>query len=420
MVAVIAGLVLLAALITWMLLGAIPRRVVIATGAPEGMFHMLAVRYAEILAEDGVTLVERPSQGAGENLRLLQDAGSGVDVAFAQGGLAEGVRGPEMLATLFYDAMWGFYRRGQELNQLDQLRGKRIAVGPEGSGARVFVAPLLAANDVTAGNSTLLPLAHMPAVHALQKGEVDAVVLMGPAQTPAIDAALRDPGLELMSFARAAAYERRFPFIDKLVLPAGTIDLARDIPPRDVTLLGTKAMLVARAGLSDAIVDLLLDAARDVHAEPGFFEANSEFPTVERVDLPVSEAAIHHHRFGPRLLHRYMPFFMATFLERMIIVLLPLVVIIVPLMNLVPQLLRWRVRSRIYRWYGELALLEREVAQTVEAPPVERWLSDLDRIERAAERVRTPTSYAGEWYTLREHIAFVRRAVMAKATPATT
>ena len=49
---------------------------------------------------------------------------------------------------------------------------------------------------------------------------------------------------------------------------------AAELSPRDVTLLGTKAMLVARAGLSDAIVDLLLDAARDVHAEhQGIFDA---------------------------------------------------------------------------------------------------------------------------------------------------
>lgn len=415
MAGVIAGVVLLAALITWMLQGAIPRRVVIAAGAPNGMFHQLAVKYTEILAQDGVTLVVRNTPGAAENLRLLQDPASGVDVAFTQGGLAAGVNGPEMLATLFYDALWVFYRSEQPVDQLDRLRGKRLAIGPEGSGARAFVEPLLAANDVTARNSTLLPLAQLEAVHALQRGEVDAVMLMGPAHMSSIDTALRDRDLKLMSFARAAAYERRFAHIDKLVLPAGAVDLGRDIPPRDVTLVGTKAMLVARAGLSSAIVDLLLDAARDVHAEPGLFEANSEFPTVERVDLPVSEAAIHHHRFGPRLLHRYMPFFMATYLERLIIVLLPLVVIIVPLMNVVPQILRWRVRSRIYRWYGELALLEREVEQSTGTLPVERWTADLDRIERAATRVRAPASYAGEWYTLREHIDFVRRAVQARA-----
>lgn len=413
-IGVALGILGLAVLITWALQGAIPRQVVIATGSPDGIYHQLAAKYAEVLAQDGVTLVEHPSPGPAESLRLLMDPTSGVDVAFVQGGFGDEVKGPEMLAALFYDALWVFYRGDRDLTQLDHLRGKRLAVGAEGGGTRAFVEPLLRANEVTAANSTILPLGRLEAIHALQRGEIDAAIFMGPAQSPAIDAGLRDPSLKLMNFARAAAYERRFHHISKLVLPGGAIDLAHDVPPRDTTLIGTKAMLVARDGLSPAIVNLLLDAARDVHAEAGYFEQNSEFPTVDRVDLPVSEAAVHHHRFGPRFLHRYLPFFMATYLERLIIVLLPLIVIIVPIVNLVPQILRWRVRSRIYRWYGELALLEREVGQTTGTPPVERWIADLDRIERAAARVRAPASYAGEWYTLREHIDFVRRAVQAK------
>ena len=199
------------------------------------------------------------------------------------------------------------------------------------------------------------------------------------------------------------------------MLPAGAVDLARDIPAGDVTLLGTKAMLVARDDLPNPIIDLLLDAAREIHAEAGYFENNSEFPTVERVDLPVSDAAERHQRFGPRVLQRYLPFFVATYLERLIVVLLPLIVIIVPLVNILPQVLRWRARSRIYRWYGELALLEREVQRNKGDPPLARWNADLDRIEHSAAHVRAPVSYAGELYTLREHIDFVRRAVRAKA-----
>lgn len=221
-----------------------------------------------------------------------------------------------------------------------------------------------------------------------------------------------------MNMARADAYPRLFHHVRKLTLPAGAFDLAHDTPASEVTLLGTKAMLVARAETSNAIVDLRLDAAREIHAEAGYFETHSEFPTVERVDLPVSQAAERHHRFGPRVLRRYMPFLVATYLELLIVVLLPLIVVIVPIVNFLPQILRWRTRSRIYRWYGELALLEREVESHAGNPPTERWLADLSRIEHAAVRVRAPASYAGEWYTLREHIEFVRRAVKARAARA--
>jgi hypothetical protein len=69
----------------------------------------------------------------------------------------------------------------------------------------------------------------------------------------------------------------------------------------------------------------------------------------------------------------------------------------------------------VYRWYGELTLLERDVDLRRGKLPIDRWLADLDRIEQGAARIRTPASFASEAYTLREHIALVRRTVMSKA-----
>jgi hypothetical protein len=209
------------------------------------------------------------------------------------------------------------------------------------------------------------------------------------------------------------------PYITKLGLPEGTIDLGGNIPQHDVTLIGTTAMLVAREGFPTALTNLLIDKARDVHSGRGYFEAAGEFPGITPVDFPVSEDAERHKRFGPSFLHRYLPYWIATVIERLIIVVVPLLVILVPLLNMLPQMLRWRVRSRIFRLYGELMLLERDVAARTGALPIERWLADLDRIEREAEGVKTPASHASEAYTLREHIGLVRRAVMLKAGAAT-
>ena len=180
-------------------------------------------------------------------------------------------------------------------------------------------------------------------------------------------------------------------------------------------LIGTKAMLVARPGLHPALVNLLLDAASDIHSPQGFFEGAGEFPAIAPVDLPVSDDAERHRRFGPNFLHRYLPFWVATFVERAIILVVPVVVVLVPALNYLPVFLRWRVRSRVYRWYGELAMLERDVATRQGPLPIEKWLQDLDRIERAVGSIKTPASFASEAYTLREHIGLVRRAVLAKA-----
>jgi hypothetical protein len=318
--------------------------------------------------------------------------------------------------------LWIFYRDPATLSQIKQLQGKRIAVGIEGSGTRALVAQLFAAHgltmagDIGRGNTDLVALGGDDALRALKAGEIGAALYVGGADTPAIQQALRDPAIKLINLTHADSYPRRFPFLTKMTLPYGTIDLEINTPDQDVTMIGTKAMLVARSDLHPALINLLIDAAREIHGRQGHFERAGEFPGTAQVDdIPVSPYADQHQRFGPSFLYRYLPFWLATYAERVLILIIPLAVILIPLMNLLPQVLRWRVRSRIYRWYGELALLERDVATRQGTLPVEKWVQDLDRIEHAVEHIHAPTRFASEAYTLREHIGLVRRAVLAKA-----
>ena len=393
-----------------------PRRIVLASGPEFGLYHQLALRYKEALAREGVTVEERITEGAGENLRLLLDRKSGVDIGFLQGGLA---RPPEtdplvMVASLFYEPLWIFVRRGETIDALAALVGKRIATGLPGSGTHVLALPLLAASGVTAANSTLLPIPGNRAAIALKSREVDAALLVGGIGQSAVRDALADPALELVSLAQADAYPRRFPFLTKRTLPAGAINFVPLTPPREVALISTVAMLASRDDLHPAITNLLLEIIRDEHDDQGVFEAAAEFPNVEPVDLRVSPDAIRHKRFGPNILYRHLPFWVAAFVERFVIIIVPLLVVLLPMLNYLPQFLRWRVRSHIFRWYGELTLLENDVHSREGELPIKRWLADLDRIQREAERVSTPESFAAEVYTLREHIDLVRRAVLAK------
>ena len=395
-----------------------PRRIVLASGLEDGLPHQHARRYIEILARAGVTVEERLTNGPGDNVRLLLDPKSGVDVAFIQGGVA---RFPEakdlvMLASLYYVPMWVFYKGPETLTQVNELRYRRVADGVEGSGTRAFADPVFALNGLTSG-VTLFSMSNNAALRALESDELQAAIFVDGTQNQAVWRALHEPNLKLMNFDRAEAYHRRFPYITKLTLPAGVIDFAKNVPPKEVTLIGTKMMLAARDGLHPALAALLLDAAHEVHGGQGFFEEAGEFPGTTQVDLRVSIDADRHKRFGPSLLYRYLPFWVATMVERAIIILLPIAVILVPVFNYLPQFLRWRVRSRIYRWYGELALLERDVATRTGALPSEKWLADLDRIERAVAQIHTPAGFASEAYTLREHIGLVRRAVMARISP---
>ncbi|MEP7328757.1 MAG: TAXI family TRAP transporter solute-binding subunit [Betaproteobacteria bacterium] len=414
---------LLAGLAIWLTVSLVnpgpPRTVVLASGPETGLYHQYAQRYKTILAKVGIRVVERMTEGADENLKLLLDPHAKVDIAFMQGGVvtASGadVGHIEMLANLYYEPLWMFMHNEHPFVHVNQLVGKRIAVGLPGTGARALATMLMKANGVDERDADLRPIGGDEAVLALQKKEIDVAFFVGGATSAAVQKAMRDPALELVSMDRAEAYQRRYPFLTRLTLPTGTIDLALNIPNINVELVGTKAMLVARSNLHPALISVLIDAAREVHSGQGVFEAAGEFPGTAPVDLPVSADADQHRRFGPTFLYRIMPFWLASLIERMLIILVPLLAVLVPIANYLPSIMRWRVRSRIYRWYGELAFLEREIA-TREAPlPIDQWLADLDRIEHAVYRISTPVSYASERYTLREHVQLVRQNALAKA-----
>jgi len=396
-----------------------PRRITLAV-ADNGLERELGPAYARELADDGVDVAIRATGGVADNIGLLLDPDSGVDVAFVQGGVVAkpAASGLVMIASLYYEPLWVFTRTDRSPGRMNELRGSRLAIGAQGGGTRLFVTPLLAANGITTANTTLLPLEGAEAVAAVRDGTADAAMLLTGARAPVVQEALRDPALRLMSFERAGAYERRFPYITRLTLPPGAIDFGLGIPENEVSLIGTEAMLAARESIHPAIVNLLLDAAHGIHGQQGAFERAGEFPNIDPVDLPVAEQARHHQKFGPNFLHRYLPFWVATFVERALVILVPLLIIVPPLVNQLPALIRWRVRSRIYRHYGELAVLERDVERREGPLPIADWLSTLDRIEHAAGTIRVPPSFASEVYTLREHVDLVRRTVLAKAAEA--
>lgn len=395
-----------------------PSYLVMGTGAPGGAYEAFAARYKPLLAEHGIELRERASAGAVENLARLMDPAQEIDVAWLQGGLGAGLEAPGLvsLGSFYHEPVWVFYRARESVDQLVQLRGKRIAIGAEGSGTRRLAEQLFEASGVPPDDprTKFLPLGGLAAVNALAKGEIDVVFTVGPAQSGAVWTALYTPGVRLMSWAHADAYVRRFPFLARLVLPRGGIDLQRDIPAADVDLVAPMATIVAREDTHPALIDLLLRAAVEVHGQAGLFQRPGEFPNARQVDFPLSREADRFYKSGTRFLQRYLPFWLATLIERTLVLLVPLVAIVLPVMRFAPALYAWRVRSRIYRWYGQLSFLERELDDNPDARTRAEWLAELDRIEDRVHRIPTPLAFANLLYMLREHIQLVEAKVLKK------
>jgi len=326
------------------------------------------------------------------------------------------------LGSVAYEPVWLFCRVADArerrdkapLNNLSQLNGWRINTGPSGGGAGPLFRQLAQANHLEA---TQLQLGEKPAVHAvvdLLQGRTDAVLMVAAADAPLVQYLLRAPGIRLFEFVQSEAYARRFPFLRALTLPRGIIDLAADKPPQDVRLVAATASLVVREDLHPALMQLLVQAAQQVHGDAGWFSRAGEFPSPSVSDLPLAPEAARLYRDGVPWLQRYLPFWLANFIDRMWFVLLPLVAVMIPLSRILPPLVELRVRSRVFRWYAHLRAVERALERS--APALDRLRAEIERIDGQVERIGVPLSYTHKLYELRSHIDLVRRRILDRAT----
>lgn len=390
-----------------------PKSIVMTTGSASGAYHGYAQRYREILARHGIALELRTSSGSLENLQRLKDGGAMV--GFIQGGSvnSDDDDGLLSLGSMYYEPLWLFYRDKNVLDRVAQLQGKRIAIGAEGSGTRKLAMQILAANEMGGDAAKLLPVSGDAAAEALRLGQADAAFIIAGADAAVVRKLLGMEGVRLMNFAQAGAYVKRFPFLNQVTLPRGAVDLLRDVPAQDVSLIAATANLVVREDIHPALIGLFLQAASEVHGEPGMFQRHREFPAPKDPTFEVSKDAERYYKSGPPFLQRYLPFWAATLVDRIFVMILPLLALI-PILRAIPAIYAWRVTSRIYRWYGELSLLENEIKGRYAPERYDDYLARLDAMEDRANNRPVPVSFAHLLYTLREHIHLVRISLERK------
>jgi len=420
----------------WVLDPTPPKKVVLATGTEQGAYAEFGKRYAQILKTYGVTVELRATQGAAENLRLLRDPKSGVDIAFVQGGAGERSHrqanavaaedddevGEVSLGSLFYEPVWLFYRidsaqrllHTPTLTSLSQLQGWRVNIGAKGSGSPNLFRKLIEANKVDLAALTPVRKSQTPATVDLLAGDLDAVVFASAPEALIVQMLLQTPGIALYDFAQADAYTRQFPFLSPVILPRGVVDLAGDVPPRDVRLLAPTATLVARADTHPALLQLFVQAAQQVHGNAGWFQHKGDFPKAGGTEQPLAKEAQRFFTTGTPLLQRYLPFWLANLIDRMWPVLVTIVAALIPLSRMLPPLYQFRIRKRIFRWYAQL----RDVENAVGKEPPDQLLAKLGAIEARVEGISVPLSYADELYSLRSHIQMVENRLRAATTGA--
>ena len=387
-----------------------PRKIIIGTGSPKGAYFAFGKKYSELFEKEGISLEVKITAGSVENLKLLEADSGGVDIAFIQGGMGTLAKTENLvsLGSLYFEPLWIFHQKDLTLNRLSDLKGLRIAVGAEGSGTKVLAMQLLELNGINAKNTQLLLYDSQQAVEGLLNGEIDVAFFVTTHRSSYLRPLLKSKSITLMGLQRAEAYALRYHYLHVLKLPEGVIDFQDNIPSRDLTLVAPSTQLVARSDLHPALIELFLQTAEIVHEPGGGFERRGEFPAPKYLDFELSPEANRFYQSGSPFLQRYLPFWVANFLNRMKIMLLPLLALLYPLFKLMPPIYRWRMRSRIYRWYSELETVDYEIRNENLVANLDEYLLILDNLENKVSDIYVPSAYSEELYSLRLHIDMLR------------
>jgi TRAP transporter TAXI family solute receptor len=395
-----------------------PHSIAMATGPEGGGDYEIGRQYQELLARSGVELRLVPTAGSLENLALLRDPKSGVDIALVQGGSIGKAAGElESLGTLFYEPLWIFHRGGMEGATLAALRGRKVSIGPVGSGSHALLLRLLKLNEVDQDVGELLALPPQEAADKLLAGEIDAAALLASWDAPVVQQLITNDQVELLNLARADAYVALYPFLSKVTVPRGVGDLAKDLPPADVALFASKASLVVRKELHPAIQYLLLSTAMQIHSGVSMFHRAGRFPAAEGIELPLSREAVQFYKSGQPFLQHNLPFWMASLVGHLLVLLIPTIAVLYPMFRFLPGLYGWLMRRKIARLYGELRFLEDEITDGGSTDRAQ-LTARLDWLEQQANQLRMPIAYESMMYLLRHHISIVRnRLTTGRPTP---
>ncbi|WP_375783496.1 TAXI family TRAP transporter solute-binding subunit [Bradyrhizobium sp. Pha-3] len=416
------AILVIAAVIAWaaiiVLRNMPPFTIAMATGPEGSAYYQYGQRYREELAKAGVDVRLVTTAGSPENIALLQDPRSGVSVGFIRGGTAgaSASRELESLGAVSYQPLWLFHKR--ELLLADGfmgLRGRKISIGPVDSGTQTLSLELLKRNRIDERVSELLNLAPEIAGEKLMGGEIDAMLTLNSWESPIVQTLLADDRIEITSFPRADAYVALYPYLNKVVVPRGVGNLAKDLPPADVVLLAPKASLVVRKDLHSAIQYLLLNAAVQIHSGPGIFQHAAQFPAAQSIDVPLSSEANRFYKSGPPFLQNYLPFWMVELVGRLLVLLIPVIGLLYPIIRFLPSFYDWLMRTKIFRLYGELRFLDDTISSPTERDTA-AMIAKLDQLEEQADSLKLPAAYASMLYMLRNHIDLVRAKLQKRLT----
>jgi TRAP transporter TAXI family solute receptor len=374
------------------------KKISIATGRESGIYYKYALRYKKLLEAEGIAVTIVKTAGSLETLKLLNK--KEVDIGFVQSGTAslEDKKHLNSIASLYFEPLWIFHRASLgKVIYLNELNGTRLSVGEKGSGTLALTEKLLAQTNLN-NHVTLFNLDINSSYSYFKEGKLDTFFTVLSADSLLIQEILRDKELNLIELKRAKAFTEHFPFLQVHKIYEGGLDLKRDIPSEDVALLSTTATLITGKEVDKTLIRLVIKKIKESSPE------GSIFPSPNYLEIPIHPASEKYLLYGDSFLEKIFPYWIASNIDRLKFLLIPLLTLLIPLFKSIVPLYRWRSRAKIYKWYRELDRIS-ENWESFNTEELEKAQIELEALGREIRsKTDVPLSFKWEYHTLQHHI----------------
>lgn len=401
---------------TYQFVKPIPKKeLTIASGLKDGKYHKLALLYKEILQKENVKVNIITSEGSVENIKLLDE--NKAQLAFVQNGIIENHQNKNIqsLASIYYEPLWVFYKNNSyTIDYIIELTSKKISIGKEGSGTKNLASKILSSNNITTENSQIFNFSNNEAKNKLLSGKIDAMFLVAGYDSKIVKELLENPSINILNIKRAHAYSQKYTFLETLNLYEGTIDLYKNLPDSDIKLLATTATLVANEHLPEELTRLILKKIKEIHKEKNLFSKDSQFPNTQNLTLQLNEEAQRYFTYGDSFLEKIFPYWIASNIDRLKILLIPLLTLLIPLFKGLLPLYKWSIRSKIYKWYKQLKQIESQVDE-ISKKQIDEKIEELEELRKEIyKETKVPLSYMNEYYNLQIHLDLIKKKIDEK------
>jgi TRAP-type uncharacterized transport system substrate-binding protein len=393
--------------------------ITIATSYKGGDWYQFGEAAIAPLKEHGIDVEVVTTNGAIENAEKLNDSKSKVNAGFVYAAaLSEDQKkGLYSLGSVSYDPVWIFYRNNLtgKIATIQDLAKYRVALAPKKSGSYVLTKKLFEMNGIEIENNPNFVSGSWADSRAtILSGKADVFIFITTIVDPLVEELIHSPDMTLLNLPNALAYQKKFNYLDEVIIPAGSLNIEKKLPKHDVSLIATTTTLAVRKDLHPSLQLALLMSSKEIIQDSSrlFFTKRNEFPAFVDPSISISPIARNYYNYGPPKTTEYLPYWLVVFIDRFWFVVLAAFAVIYPLSKLNFHLRRFRFIIRKRPLYELLLNMEKEIAgKKLPIEDKEKLLKKLETINKHAHQHFIPVGEETDYFLFVNALQLLRNKI---------